>query len=125
MLAYLRTRSSEPVGPTHQAQYGGIVLYLYTPERIAEIAECMKKLSGEGNRRRGPALLWTRTELTNRRRMQNRVINCRHRAADLREQGREKDAVKQDKLVAGMVSRLEKSKIQRWEKVHGMLWSQK
>lgn len=121
MLAYLCNRSDPPLGPTHRAQYGSVVLNLYTPERVAELAEYYKQVAkvDKGNHRRGPTPMWTQTEARRRIREQNRVVNYRVRAAACREQGREKEAIRLENLTAPLLAKLEKAKIQRWEKVHG------
>lgn len=122
MLTYLRRSSPTPLGATHKAQYGSIMIRLYTPERIAEIAEYMKTATGHdlGNAKRGPAQMWTPTEYHRRRRDQDRLRRYRQRAVSYRQRGMEKEATRMDRMATAMDTRLEKARVRRWEKVYGV-----
>lgn len=122
MLALVRQNSPHPMGATHKAQYGSIVLHLYTPQRIAEIAEYMRTSAGHdlGNRKRGPVAMWTKTEQQRRRRNFDRARQYRKRAEGYRAAGSEKQAARMERMAAAVVTQLEKARQRRWVKVHGV-----
>jgi hypothetical protein len=121
MLIYLRRRSEKPLGPTHQASYGGIGIHLYTPERIAEIAQYLAENSGRalGYKRRGPALLWTKAEQLERDRDKMRARNYRVRGAAYAAQGEDEKAARMEKMNTELQDRLARDKAKRYLKVHG------
>lgn len=124
-LVWLRNRTDgAQLGPTHKAAYGGTTIYLYTPQRIEEIAAFMDRISKreEGNQRRGPILLWTVTEKAQRRKDQDRASRNAKRAQEYREHGMDKQAAKAEKTSATILARLEKARIRRWERVHKQKW---
>jgi hypothetical protein len=122
MLLYISRHSDTPMGPTHQARYGATVLHLYTPQRIEQISEYLKRevtKADKGYRQKGPLQMWTHTERVQRRRDQDRVRSYRKRAARYREEGDEKRAARMDRMDAALTARLEAAKEKRWRKVHG------
>jgi hypothetical protein len=114
-LANIRRSSKSPMGPTHNAQYGSVVLHLYTRARVDKIAEYMREISGEerGLKRRGPIVLWTRSETHTRRREFGRARTYRNRAAVYREQGQTEKAEELEQRSAAVLSKLEKVRLQR------------
>lgn len=91
-IAYLGSQHPElQLGPTHKAQYGSVVLHLYTPERIEQIRAYLQRTRSDGNRRirSGRPRVWTASEVNARRRAFHRVRKYRRRAALAREQGQD------------------------------------
>jgi hypothetical protein len=121
MLTYLRRHTDPPLGATHQASYGGLTMHLYTPERVDEIAVYLHDhRGGDGeHRRRGPVRLWTKTEARRRARNFDRARAYRRRAEEYRAAGKEWEAARMSQFQQDMLDRLEKSRLQRWRKVHG------
>jgi hypothetical protein len=121
MLDYLRRRSTDPLGPTHQARYGGIELHLYTPERIAEIAKYIAENSrhARGQGRHGPTILWTRTEQLARSRNMDRARNYRVRGARYAAEGKTKEAARMAKMNTTLRAKLDKERAKRYQQVHG------
>jgi hypothetical protein len=123
MLAYINKHSPTPMGATHQAQYGGTALHLYTPERVEEIREYLRARvtkADQGYRQKGPAVMWTHTEAAQRRRERDRARHYRRKAAQYRATDREKDALRMDRTADAITARLDKEKLARWQKVHGV-----
>lgn len=124
MLDFLRRRAKTPLGATHKAQYGAIVVHLYTPERVAEISDYLRSMRAQeaalGNKGgRGPVRLWNATEYQHRIRESTRARNYRVRAAGYRARGLEADAARMDDMAAALAAELAKDRAERWAKVHG------
>jgi hypothetical protein len=119
-LINLPRRSGLPLGPTHQVRYGGITLHLYTPQRIEAIAEYLKEFRKPRNgRRSGPDTMWTRAEQTQRWRARNRLYNYRHRAEQYTAAGDDANATRMLQQADTVNAELQRSRLNRWKKVHG------
>lgn len=120
-LNYLQHRDGPAMGPSHRISYGGTRVSLYTPERVAEIAQRLKETSdrSKGVHKRGRKTLWNSTELVARTRARNRIYDYGVRAARYTELGREADAARMLKQQAALKAKLAADRARRVEKVYG------
>src|SRR3954462_11006517 len=117
-LIYLPKRSGLPLGPSHQAKYGSVILHLYTQQRIDAIAEYLTTYrQPRGGPRHGPETMWTRTEQTHRWRERNRMRNYHKRAVIHTAAGETEKAARLLTMEAALMAELEAARLERWEQV--------
>lgn len=123
MLLYLQRRSPTPLGATHRVRYGAVSVHLYTAARVAAIKHYLDHevtRVDQGNRRRGQTVIWTKTELIKRRRAKDRARQYHQRAIRYRAEGREADAARLERMEAATMSKLDRARVKRREKVYGI-----